>query len=59
MSDAGLIEAVAMAIYGAFIREPDPRRIETRWQRMAEATRESFRNEARAAEQVCRAYYRR
>lgn len=48
-----------MAIYGAFIREPDPRRIETRWQRMAEATRESFRNEARAAEQVCRAYYRR
>jgi len=59
MSDDALIEAVALAIYGAFIREIDPKRVETRWQRLADATRESFRNEARAAEQVCRAYYRR
>lgn len=52
-----LVKAVALAIYGTWSRERDPDRIEARFKRLPQSTRESFEAEARASIRVCEAYF--
>lgn len=55
---ADLVQAVALAIYGTWSRERDPARIEARFKRLPQSTREAFEAEAKAALRVADAYYR-
>lgn len=53
-----IVQHVALAIYTEFVRERDPQRALQRFNRMPDATREQFENEAKAALRVADAYYR-
>ena len=55
MSD--LVQAVALSIYATWSRERDPARIEARFKRLPQSTRENFEAEARAAIRVCEAQF--
>lgn len=56
MTDA--VQIVAKAIYGAWSREPDPRRVDYRFERLKPAVREQFETEAKAALRVCEDLFR-
>jgi len=51
------VQAVALAIYGTWSRERDPARIEARFKRLPQSTRENFEAEARAAIRACEAHF--
>lgn len=55
---ADIVKHVALAIYTEFVRERDPQRALQRFNRMPDATREQFEDEAKAALRVADAYYR-
>ena len=52
-----LVQHVAKAIYGTWSRERDPSRIDTRFARLPQPTREQFEAEAVAAIRVCEAAF--